>query len=204
MGGYRTTIEELWKIITRDRQYWGSRGGITLTGGEPFSQPEFVGDLLRRCYEAYIHTAAETCGNVPWANISASLPYLDWLFFDLKQMDPDIHFSVTGCPNHLILANALRAGKEFNGRLIFRMPFIPGVNNNRENILRTAAFIRSTGRSEINLLPVHHLGREKYNLIGQLYYTHDFINVSREELMAAQELFDSEGITCHLGSSTPF
>lgn len=203
-GGYHTTIDQLWRIITRDRQYWGSRGGITLTGGEPFSQPEFVHDLLQQCYEAYIHTAAETCGNVPWSNISASLPWLDWLFFDLKHMDSGVHRSITGSPNHLILSNAMQAGKEFKGRLIFRMPLIPGINSDPENILATASFIRSAGKAEINILPLHHLGREKYSLLGQPYYTSNFHSPLREELDTVQALFESNGVTCHIGSSTPF
>lgn len=203
-GGYNITADALYATINRDRQYWGAHGGITLTGGEPFVQPEFASNLLKRCYEAYIHTAAETCGNVPWENIERCLPFLDWIFFDLKHMNSRIHEEITGSANRLILSNAMKLGKMFPGRLIFRMPLIPGLNNAQDHILEMAAFIRSAGRNEINILPVHHLGREKYRLLGHSYYTDDFGSPSGEELKEVQLIFESNGITCHVGSQTPF
>lgn len=203
-GGYNITVDQLYNIISRDRQYWGERGGITITGGEPFAQPDFSHELLRRCYEAYIHTAAETCGNVPWKNISLSTPWLDWIFFDLKHMDAEIHKRITGSDNHLILANAMKLGNEFSGKLMFRMPLIPGINDHSNHIREMSEFILAAGREEINILPVHHLGREKYKLIQRSYYTDDFRSPSAMELRNVQEMFNSYGVTCHIGSQTPF
>ncbi len=204
LGGYNISTEELYVKINRDRQYWGTNGGITLTGGEPFVQQVFASALLKRCYEAYIHTAVETCGNVPWENIQPSLPYLDWIFFDLKHMNPAKHFEATGSPNHLILQSALKLAKEFSGRMIFRMPVIPGFNDNTENINDMATFIQSTGRKEINILPVHHFGREKYGLISQTYYTTDFRSPSKDNMKAIRQRFQKAGVHCYIGSETPF
>ncbi|MCK9202969.1 MAG: glycyl-radical enzyme activating protein [Bacteroidales bacterium] len=203
-GGYAITIDELYHTITRDRQYWGSRGGITLTGGEPFFQPGFAYALLQRCYGAYIHTAAETCGNIPWNNIAPSLPFLDWLFFDLKHMDPDRHFHLTRSDNHQILSNATRLAGEFKGRLIFRMPVIPGFNEETDNIGAMIRFIHSTGRDEINLLPAHHLGREKYNLLGKGYFTDNYDPPLPEKMESLKHRFEAAGIHCYISSDTPF
>ncbi len=203
-GGYKISIAQLYLTINRDRQYWGPNGGITLTGGEPFSQPGFAAGLLKKCYEAFIHTAAETCGNIPWENIAGCLPFLDWIFFDLKHMDSRVHEEITGSSNHLILANAMRLGKDFSGKLLFRMPLIPGTNDDPAHIGELSAFIRSAGKHEINILPVHHLGREKYRLIGKGYYTEDFRNPSNEQLRMVQQLFEKNGVTCYIGSDTPF
>src|ERR1035438_2204381 len=85
LGGYKKSVEDLFDIVQRDSQYWGSDGGITLTGGEPFLQPAFAGQILKRCFKSYIHTAVETCCNVPWENIEPSLPYIDWILFDLDR-----------------------------------------------------------------------------------------------------------------------
>jgi pyruvate formate lyase activating enzyme len=203
-GGYNISVDRLYAIINRDRQYWGERGGITLTGGEPFAQPGFAHALLKKCYEAYIHTAVETCGNIPWENISVSLPCLDWIFFDLKHMDSTVHKEITGSENNVILANAMKLGKIFAGRLIFRLPLIPGINDDPGHIHEMAAFIRSAGREEINILPVHHLGREKYRLLGQQYYTDEFQYPSPDALIEVQDHFQQNGVTCYIGSQTPF
>jgi glycyl-radical enzyme activating protein len=214
IGGYEATAGEVFAKITRDRSYWGAGGGITLTGGEPFMQPEFAFELLKRCFDAYIHTAVETCGNVPWKNYERSLPFIDWIFYDLKTMDesrPLVHLS--SCPPvrpsarrpvRLILANARRLANEFKGRLIWRIPVIPGFNDDMENIEKTARFILSAGRTEINLLPLHHLGREKYRLTGIDYLATDIAIPSQHQLDEIVHQFGSFGIKCYTGSETPF
>lgn len=204
VGGYHTPIETIYAKIQRDRQYWGDKGGITLTGGEPYFQPEFARELLKKCFEGFIHTAVETCGNVPWKNIEPSLPWLDWIFYDLKHMDPEIHKSATGHSNKIILENALKLSEKFTGRMVFRMPVIPGFNDSGEHIKAMAAFILTTGRNEINLLPVHHLGREKYSLLNREYAMDSSGIMSDEALRTIQSLFSNAGITCYLGSDTPF
>ncbi len=227
IGGYKVSVDDLYNRIHRDRQYWGEGGGITLTGGEPFAQPEFAFNFLKHCYEAYIHTAVETCGNVAWSHYKKALPYIDWIFFDLKTLDesrgdlltysrspsarphdllsaspPDRLSGYTPISN--ILENARRIAQEFPGRLIFRLPVIPGFNDDAENINNTASFIRSTGRKEVNLLPLHHLGREKYNLLDKQYYTNNFNIPANGNLENIAQQFKSLGITCYIGSETPF
>ena len=204
IAGYRIREDELMKKIQRDRQYWGTSGGITLTGGEPFLQPLFVSRLLLRCFESYIHTAVETCGNVPWKNIESSLEHLDWIFYDLKQIDPVKHRSWTGTGNELILANARKLAEIYHGRLVFRLPLVTGFNDDDDHIQQLAEFIVSIRKNEINLLPVHHLGREKYSLLGSEYYTDNFIPVPKENLTHIQSIFREHDIYCYIGSETPF
>jgi pyruvate formate lyase activating enzyme len=203
-GGYFITINELYARIVHDRQYWGDQGGITLTGGEPFAQPEFTGTLLKKCFEAFIHTAVETCGDVPWNHIQPSLQWIEWVFFDLKHMDDDVHKQLTSSSNKKILENARLIASEFDGRLVFRLPLVPGMNDSEENIKATAGFILSTGRNELNILPIHHLGREKYLLAGYTYRLPGFEMTSREKLLETQNRFIELGVKCYLGSETPF
>jgi len=204
IGGYHLNVDGLYDKIRRDRQYWGEKGGITLTGGEPFLQPDFASALLKKCFEGFIHTAVETCGNVPWKNIESSLSWLDWIFFDLKHMDPEIHRSATGHSNKLIFENVKRLAEIFPGRLVFRMPVIPGLNDSDGHIRKMADFILSTGRTEINLLPIHHLGREKYPLTGRIYSMDPEKVMTGEGIRRAWEIFTKAGVTCYLGSDTPF
>jgi pyruvate formate lyase activating enzyme len=203
-AGYKISGDKLMKILKRDRQYWGNSGGITLTGGEPFLQPVFVKALLQQCHQSYIHTAAETCGNVVWNNIKPSLEYLDWIFYDLKHMDDSRHKATTGSGNKLILENARKLAAVFAGRLIFRMPVVPEFNDDEEHIRHLSAFMNSIGKKEINILPLHHLGREKYNLLGQKYSIENFIPPSKESLLRLKSLFSDHGVQCFTGSETPF
>ncbi len=203
-GGYFISLTDLYARIERDRLYWGQQGGITLTGGEPFAQPEFAANLLKRCYNALIHTAVETCGEVPWENIEPSLKWLDWIFFDLKHMDEAAHKHLTSSSGHRILENARRLADSFEGRMVFRFPLVPGLNDSDENIRATAGFILSTGRTELNILPVHHLGREKYLLSGQSYKLPGLEMTARDQLITIQNRFTELGVKCYLGSETPF
>ena len=203
-AGYYITIPELYARIVHDRQYWGDQGGITLTGGEPFEQPEFTAGLLKKCFEAIIHTAIETCGDIPWNNIEPSLRWLEWIFFDLKHMDDASHKQLTSSSNRTILENARRLAGDFEGRLVFRIPLVPGLNDSEENIRATADFVLSSGRNELNILPVHHMGREKYLLAGYTYKLPGFEMTPREKLIEVQNRFTKLGVKCYLGSETPF
>jgi len=205
MAGYRITLDELFAKIQRDRHYWGSEGGITLTGGEPFVQHEFTHRFLERCYHAHIHTAIETCGHVPWQNIEPSLEFLDWIFYDLKHSDSNMHQLETGAGNELIFENALKIAQKFNGRMVFRLPLIPSFNDDEETISGIAFFIHSSGRNEVNVLPLHHLGSGKHILAGKDDYRWKSRPIPDSESLArVKSWFDSRGVKCYLGSETPF
>ena len=203
-GGYKISSDGLMKKIQRDRHYWGSEGGITFTGGEPFLQPVFVQSILQSCHQSFIHTAVETCGNVPWKNIEPSLEFLDWIFYDLKHMNDSRHIEMTGTGNKMILENASKLATGFTGRLVFRMPVIPGFNDDAAHVHELSAFLKAIGKDEINILPLHHLGREKYKLVGQTYYTTDFNSPSKESLLHIQSLFAEHHIKCYIGAETPY
>ena len=202
--GYEIKVGEIMEIIRRDRQFWGSNGGITLTGGEPLLQIDFASKILEKCYEAYIHTAIETCGNVPWENFERVLPWLDWIFFDLKHIDAENHQQATGAGNSLILDNLRLLTKKFPGRLILRLPLISGFNDADENILSLIYFMKEVGLKEINVLPLHHLGREKYQLLGKDYHGKNYTIPNHEMIGKIYKAFNDNGITCYTGSDTSF
>ncbi len=203
--GTRITLDNLFTKIQRDRPFWGSGGGITLTGGEPFAQHEFTHRFLEKCYDSHIHTAIETCGLVPWNHIEPSLKFLDWIFFDLKHANSIMHHLETGAGNELIFENAFKIAQRFNGRLIFRLPLIPGYNDSEEVITGIASFINKTGRNEINILPLHHLGSEKHILSGKEDYRWKSRPVpDSDSLSKVKGWFEGFGVKCWVGSETPF
>lgn len=202
--GKSYTVNELFERIQRDRPFWGSNGGVTLSGGEPFLQPNFVIEFLKKCYNAYIHTAVETCGNVPWKNYADAIDYLDWIFFDLKHFDSDVHTRATNVNNKLILKNAENISKHSKARLIFRMVLIPGFNDSEKHLKQVSDFLKQVDRNEINILPLHHLGREKYVMLNRTYYALNFPVPSKNNLERVKKIFESYAINCYIGSVTPF
>ena len=205
LAGYTITLDDLFAKIQRDRPFWGSGGGITLTGGEPFSHHEFTHRFLEKCYNSHIHTAIETCGYIPWQNIEPSLDFLDWIFYDLKHADTKMHQHETGAGNELIFENALKIAHKFTGRLVFRLPLIPAYNDSKEAIAGIASFIKSTGRNEINILPMHHLGSEKHVLAGKENYRWKSRPIpDADSLSWVKGWFEGLGVKCWVGSETPF
>lgn len=201
--GKYMTVDELMRIIKRDRNYWGTGGGITFTGGEPMAQPEFVVEVLKRCHNSYMHTAMETSGHVPWEDYEAALKYLDWIFFDLKHMDSKLHRKETGVPNELILENARRLAS-LPVRMVIRIPIILGFNDSRGNIIETAEFIREIKKEEVNLLPMHNLGISKYEELGMKCAYERKKPPSMEKLKEIKAIFNSYSIKCYIESYTPF
>lgn len=205
ISGKWYTVADLMRIFNRDRCYWGPQGGITLTGGEPLLQEEFVTNLLKQCQQAYVDTCVETSAYVPRRVLQAALPYVHWLFVDLKHMDASKHAQATGVPNDIILEN-LRwlAISGWPGRLVLRMPVIPGFNDDFANAEATAAFLHEIGQSEINLLPFHRLGASKYEQLGIAYDYAGQPALTTESLDELAAAYRRLGITCHLGAETPF
>ena len=204
-SGYYMTVEELMEKIQKDRQYWGSKGGVTLSGGEPMFQPEFTRAVLKQCYDSYIHTAMETSGYAPWRHFEKVLDYLDWIFFDLKHMDSDMHLIATGHSNKLILNNARKIASKKEYKLVFRMPIVPGFNDSVENLIATAEFMNSIDMREINILPLHHLGSSKYDLLNfKYYYKENLITPTPIQMKTIKAIFSDHSIECYIGSNTPY
>ncbi|MCX6244093.1 MAG: glycyl-radical enzyme activating protein [Bacteroidetes bacterium] len=204
MSGRTINVEELFTILQRDRHYWGENGGVTFGGGEPLLQLDFIRSILKKCHDAFIHTAIETCGQVAWKNFEKTIGYIDWIFFDLKHIDPERHKTGTGQGNRKIIDNIRKLNETYNGRMVFRLPLVPGFNDKKEDIEGLAAMIAETKWKEINILPVHHLGREKYTFLGMDYKGLDFPPPSSDELMRAKAIFTKAGIDCYIGHATPF
>jgi pyruvate formate lyase activating enzyme len=199
------TVDDLLRLFNRDRSYWGTGGGITLTGGEPLLQSEFVLNLLECCREMYIATCVETSAYVPRTVLQTVLPYIQWLFVDLKHMESAKHQEGTGVGNELILDNIrwIR-GTDWPGRMVMRMPVVPGFNDTVANAEATAGFLAEVGLSEINLLPFHRLGTSKYEQLGMSYEYAEEAAMSQASLETLAVVYRDRGITCHLSANTPF
>lgn len=167
--GREMNAAEVVEEVLCDRNYYRhSGGGVTVSGGEPLAQPEFTGKIIQMCYENNIHTAIETTGYAEWSVFEKLLPYTDLFLYDLKAMDSSIHRTLTGVPNEKILVNLQKLAKA-GSSIVLRIPFVPAYNGTDENLGRIAAFADQAGIREVNLMPFHQLGKDKYRRLGREY-----------------------------------
>jgi len=172
------------EIVKDEIFFFHSGGGVTISGGEPLSQSDFVAEVLRECRELGIHTAMETSLHAPYESIEKVLPWLNVLYVDLKHMDQELHKQWVGQDNTLILDN-LRKLDQANDSLeiIVRLPLVPGANDSSTNLSAVAQFCRSLQKiKEIELLPYHRLGLETYRNLERDYLLKELLPPSQEQL----------------------
>lgn len=205
--GIERSVSECMDIIRKDRGYYDrSGGGVTVSGGEPLLQADFVRELFSSCKNENIGTCCESCLHLSYDEVEKIIPYTDIFIADIKAMDPKTHEKYTGVSNELILENLEKISKE-GVELILRIPLIPGINDDDKNIKETAAFIldRMGGRiKELQLLSYMRLGEEKYRSLCRDYPMGDF-KVDREafqnKVRKIEEYFKSRGISCRTGTN---
>ena len=172
--GNHVIVEELLQEIAKDTPFYRrSEGGITVGGGEPTMQHEFVTEFLSRVKQQFIHTVIETCGYVRWEHLENLLGYVDLVYFDIKHMDAVIHKRLTGISNELILENVRMTSSAHP--TIIRIPVVPGSNDSDDNILATARFASGLGENlvRVELLPYHGLGSQTYRRLRRKYQLED-------------------------------
>lgn len=198
--GRQITVDEVFSEVGRDRSFYGgSGGGVTVSGGEPLRQAEFVAALFRRCKEAGMSTCLDTCGYAPVDTLKRVLDHTDNVLYDIKHMDSERHRELTGVPNDLILKNA-RIVAERGIPVLFRIPLIKAVNDTADNIEATARFVKSLGGSAaVELLPYHRLGIGKYPTLDQDYPGKSFSRPSPRELESVIQIFQECGVPCTAG-----
>lgn len=196
MLGKRMTIAEVLAEIEQDRPFYNrSGGGVTIGGGEPLAQFEFSLELLKRCQARFLHTAIETCGQVPWRHLKETSKYLNLMYYDIKHMDPVRHKELTGVSNELILRNAkmVLSGK-VNCEVIIRMEVVPGCNDSEKDIAAMARFVAESGGKMMELLPYHALGSSKYRQLGMEYELTQVKPPTEEHMQRLRKTVESFGL----------
>ena len=173
VAGEQVPISELLEYVEQDRAFYDqSGGGVTLGGGEVTSQPEAAINLLQACKQEGLHTAIETCGYTKKETILRFAEYVDLFLFDLKHIDPDRHFELTGVRNEMILENLEELIMKRN-HVKVRMPMLKGINDSEAEIRGVIEFLKPFRNFKnfegIDLLPYHKLGVNKYVQLGMDY-----------------------------------
>ena len=196
--GEEMTAEQVFRKVSRDRIFYEeSGGGVTVSGGEPLTQADFVAELFAMCRAEGIGTCVETCGCVGRSRFEQVLDMTDLFLFDLKVMDPEGHREWTGADNELILGNASFLAEQ-GARILFRKPLIPGVNDGGDDIAATADFIRSLGRDDLGLelMPYHRIGLAKYEALNIDYSMGEVPPLKPAETEPVAEEYRKLGINC--------
>jgi pyruvate formate lyase activating enzyme len=198
--GWKTTTREVMEQIEKDTPFYDqSGGGVTFSGGEPMSQPEFLLSLLKECGNLSIHRAVDTSLYVPTKSVSEIAAQTDLFLCDIKHMDSRLHKHYTGVGNELILNN-IRLLLNQGSAMRMRIPLIPGINDDDKNLQDTAAFISDTAYgSTIDLLPYHRAARAKYNKLSVPYPGNEISSVDNRRIAHAVALFNKFGLTVQVG-----
>jgi pyruvate formate lyase activating enzyme len=197
--GKEYDVRSLLEVVERDRPFYEqSGGGVTVSGGEPTVQFDFLLEFLRASKQAGLNTVIETCGAFAWDKFEELLPYLDIIYFDLKAAEPDDHKRLTGAGNERILANARRlatSGKD----VVFRIPLVPEMTATDDNISGLIRLLKELGQEEVHLLPYHKMGESK---LGRIESTQEELGVepmSEERIAEIRARFEAAGLTVAIG-----
>lgn len=198
--GRTISVEQVMEEVLCDEEiYKKSGGGITVTGGEPFSQPEFLYEILKAAKEKGIHTAIESCLFAKWEVIEKCLPFINFIFMDFKILDETEHKKYTGVSNQLILENMKKLSdykKNHEIDIVVRTPIIPEVNDDVKTVQKMCEWIVENlpEIKEYQLLPYHRLGRGKYANIGKKYAMNELEAPSESKMRELEKQIERHGL----------
>ncbi len=199
--GRTVIVDELMDEIEKDILFYDeSGGGVTISGGEPLIQPEFLIALLKKCRERNIHTTVDTMGYADPETLCRVAEYTDLFLFDIKHMDSEKHVECVGVPNKIILSN-LRMLLENGYAVKVRIPVIPGINDDPENIERMGKFIVSLPAiGGVSILPYHDTATKKYIQFGIDYRMKEIKNSSSMSAEEVAEQLAKYGLDVKIGT----
>ena len=194
-GNY-ISVDELFEKILKYKSYLMPNGGFTASGGEPLLQPYFLISLFRKLKKVGIHTAIDTSGMIEITHtIKELLSLTDLVLLDIKHIHPEKCKDLVGFSNEKELAFA-KYLSENNIPIWIRQVIIPGVTDNKEDLLSLKDFLSSLNTVEkVELLPYHNLGEYKWKELGLEYQLKDVRPATNEDIQRANEILDLK-VTC--------
>ena len=171
-----------------------SNGGITISGGEPLMQPDFVKELLTRCKDENIHTVVDTSGYMKLDYVKDLINSTDLVLLDIKSYNDNVCTKLTGVSNKntLELANYL---SQINKPTWIRYVLVPGITDDMKDIEELAKFLSSMNNIEkVQILPFHKMGEYKWKELGFKYKLENVQPPSDEIIAETNKVFDKYGI----------
>lgn len=191
--GEEISPSKLVSQVCEDKVFFGQEGGLTLSGGEPMLQPEFVYEIFCEAKKAGLHTCLDTSGYAKWEKYERVLPVTDCFLYDVKAYSADIHRKATGVDNQIIKGN-LRKLCRYEKPVYIRTPVVNGYNATLDEMQKIADFLKGLPIVGITLMPYHTLGQSKYCMLGIKKYEGILTAPAEEEMEQYKKLFTERGI----------
>ena len=190
------SADEVLAKALRYREYWGADGGITVSGGEPLLQVEFLTELFEKAKQKGVNTCIDTAAGpftrkeLWFGKFRKLMDATDLLLLDLKHIDPAAHRELTGADNANVL-DCARFLSEIDKPVWIRHVLAPGINTDEPSLTKLGAFIRTlTNVKKIEVLPYHALGVPKWKALGIPYALEDVEPPTAEQLAFARQLLN--------------
>lgn len=194
--GKKYTIDGLVTEIKKDIVFFEeSGGGVTLSGGEPLLQYDFVMTLLKKCKNLEIHTCIDTTGNISSDKLLNVASLTDLFLYDIKHIDETQHIKYTGTTNKLILNN-LKLLDEMGKEIWIRFPVIPGINDGESDLQKMMDYLsKLKKRHPVSILPYHKIGSHKYERFGIDYKMKGVEEYGDDDVKKIRNMFIEGGFT---------
>jgi len=188
-GGKTTETEEIVKMAVSQKPFFGRRGGVTFSGGEPTVQAKALSPIFDRLHEEGINICLDTNGGIWNSDVEELLGKTDLVLLDMKQINPERHMNLTGRSNEQTLKTAQWL-EEHEKPFWLRYVLVPGISDFEEDIRALGEHFRNYKMLQrIEILPYHTLGIHKYESLGQEYQLKDTPHNTPEQLDRAKRLF---------------
>ena len=199
VSGEKKSVKEILDEIRKDLPFYRNEGGVTLSGGEPLSQGNDLIELLQALKKLQINIAMETTLHVKWEKIERCIGLVDTFLADLKHTDNEKYKMYTGGDSLLVMSNLVKLDHS-GANYVIRIPVIPGFNHTEKEIFKLIDFTSSLKNAkEINFLPYHTFGEEKYNMLNIPYQMKGVKPVEDHELTPYLQYAKEKGFRTKIG-----
>lgn len=181
--GQEYTAEELLKAVLKNKEYWGKDGGVTVSGGEPVMQPEFLLEFVKLLKENDIHVAIDTCLDTTKNILDSLVPFVDLWMVSLKELDNKKHIELTSSENVNILENIKYLDRKCKCNIRIRFLVIPTITDNDGLIMNVGEFVKDIKHLEsLELLAYGTHGKDKWYEFFNKYDLEDIRDANKEDL----------------------
>lgn len=187
------SVEEVMQMARSQKPFFGKKGGVTVSGGEPLLQAKELIEVFKALKAEGFNTCIDTNGSVLTPAVKELMEYTDLMLLDIKQMNPEAHQKLTGVKNGhtLELAKYL---DEINKDVWIRYVLVPGYSDNVEHIHQLGQFVQNMQNvKKIEIQPYHKLGKHKYDALGWDYQLEDVEQNTPQQLQVAKDILCSYG-----------
>lgn len=192
--GEDITVDQILEIIQKDKAFYGENGGITVSGGEPFTQGEATIALLRKCKEMGLSTAVETCGYADTETLCKAVEFVDLFLWDIKDTDSKRHKQYTGVSNKKILENLSVINKTC-AKIRLRCILVNGVNTHKTHYKELAVIAKKINNLEgLEFIPYHAYGGTKFVFLGFSDSGRTEWIPTEQQILEAKAILKSEGV----------